>query len=68
MVATMTEPFLPNNLMDAPVDTTPSPEWHAKALRSLAAQLTAANDFYYPLLGAARLLDNQRLSWRTEKP
>lgn len=37
-----------------------SPTWHAKALRSLAHQLGMSNDFYYPLLGAARLLDNKR--------
>jgi len=65
----MSEPFLPNDLMDAPVDATPSTEWHVKALRSLAAQLTMVNDFYFPLLGAARLLDDQmRLSWKAGKP
>lgn len=32
-------------------------EWHAAALRCLAAQLGVTNDFYFPLLGAATLLD-----------
>ena len=31
--------------------------WHAEALRCLAAQLGVSNDFYFPLLGAATLLD-----------
>lgn len=35
-------------------------EWHATALRFLAKQLGVMNDFYFPLLGAATLIDGKR--------
>jgi hypothetical protein len=40
-----------------PDDKTPEREWHAKVLRLLAQQLGVMNDFYFPLLGAAQLLE-----------
>ena len=46
-------------------------DWHAKALRLLAAQLTVTNDFYFPLLGAATLIDGKlkaRLTAPTPTP
>jgi hypothetical protein len=34
-------------------------QWHADMLRSLAKQFEADNDYFWPLIGAAELLDNQ---------
>lgn len=51
------EPFLPANLEDSAEDGKLTPqEWTAQALEELARQLTLANDFYYPLIGAAGML------------
>ena len=55
------EPRMPSDLED-PNGVVPKNEWHAKALRVLAMQLGVPNDFFYPLLGAAQLLDGQRSS------
>jgi hypothetical protein len=52
----MVEPRLTAQLEDA-AGTGKQVEWHAEALRCLASQLGVANDFYFPLLGAATLLD-----------
>ena len=35
--------------------------WHGDALRLLARQLGVGNDFYFPLLGAAMLIDGRTL-------
>lgn len=35
-------------------------EWHSRALRVLASQLGVGCDFYYPLLGAAQMIDEIR--------
>ncbi len=45
--------------LEAPGDTRSLPQWHADALRLLAQQLGVANDFYFPLFGAAQLLDGK---------
>ena len=59
------EPFLPADLEDQVSDDeveVTSREWHARALRTLAAQLGAGNDYYFPLLMAAQLIDG--MDWR----
>jgi hypothetical protein len=53
--STMKKPFLPDELSQ---DDKMSPEeWSTKALVCLAAQLGMKNDFYYPLIGAAALIN-----------
>jgi len=49
------EPFLTDELTD-PNNVLPPYKWHAGALHLLARQLGVGNDFYYPLIGAAKLL------------
>ena len=51
------EPILPAHLKDSAPD---DPDWDAKALEALAKQLTETNDFYHPLLDAARELRDLR--------
>lgn len=54
----MDEPVMPSEFEDASEATEyASKKWHGAVLRSLALQLGVGNDFYYPLLGAAQLLD-----------
>ena len=54
----MDEPRLSVELED---DDKMSPEeWTAKALLLLAAQLGVMNDFYYPLVGAAAIIEKRR--------
>lgn len=55
------EPRLPATL-EPSEDETPvkSDEYYPAVLRALAKQLGVANDFYYPLLGAATLLENSK--------
>ena len=52
------EPSLPAHLKESAPDV--DPDWNAKALEALAKQLTETNDFYYPLLDAARELRDLR--------
>jgi hypothetical protein len=49
------EPFLPVELED---DS--APDWHERALMTLAKMLGYANDYYFPLIGAADNLRSQR--------
>lgn len=51
-------PFLPAHLEDSADGK--GDDWNAQALESLAKQLTVANDFYYPLIGAAEELRSLR--------
>jgi len=51
------EPILPAHLKDNGRDA----DWSATVLEALAEQLTAANDFYHPLLSAAQELRDLRL-------
>jgi hypothetical protein len=54
----MTEPRLPAELAIADADLpVRASEYYPAILRSLALQLGVRNDFYYPLLGAATLLE-----------
>ena len=48
------EPFLPADLEEAAGDER---EIYAKCLRALAGQLGVGNDFFYPLIGSAGLLE-----------
>lgn len=53
---------LPDNIKPvayAPSDDASRRKWHANVLRCLSEQLGFANDFFYPLLGAAELLDGR---------
>jgi hypothetical protein len=52
------EPGLPAHLKESAPDV--DPDWNAKALEALAKQLTETNDFYHPLLDAARELRDLR--------
>jgi hypothetical protein len=52
------EPSLPARLKDSAPDA--DPDWHAKVLEALAKHLTETNDFYHPLLDAARELRDLR--------
>lgn len=53
-------PFLPADLEDAATGKEEdAAAWYAKALRSLASQLGLGNDFFYPLLGAAQILETK---------
>ena len=52
------EPGLPAHLKESAPDV--DPDWNAKALEALAKQLSETNDFYYPLLDAARELRDLR--------
>ncbi len=58
---TIPEPRLTGELED---DDQPLDDrcWHGDALRCLAKQLGVGNDFYFPLLSAAQLLDGRTLS------
>lgn len=54
------EPFLTADLEDAATGKEEDAAvWYAKALRSLAAQLGLGNDFFYPLIGAAQILETK---------
>ncbi len=55
------EPRLPDDL-EGNADDGDDRCWHADALRALAEQLSVTNDFYFPLLSAATLLDGRTLS------
>ncbi len=55
------EPRLPDDL-EGNADDGDDRCWHADALRALAEQLSVTNDFYFPLLSAATLLDGRNLS------
>jgi hypothetical protein len=52
------EPTLPAHLKDSGRGNA---DWSATVLEALAEQLTAANDFYHPLLSAAQELRDLRL-------
>jgi hypothetical protein len=52
------EPCLSAELEDA--DNGGDPDWNAKAMALLAAQLGIANDFFYPCLGACNQLRQQQ--------
>jgi hypothetical protein len=52
------EPMLPAQLKDGASGS--DRDWDAKVLEALATQLTAANDFYYPLIKAAQELRDLR--------
>lgn len=54
----MIEP--PRLPLELELDESPEPVWSPKALRELARQLGRGNDFYFPLLGAARLIEMQK--------
>lgn len=42
-------------------------KWHADALRFLAKQLGVGNDFYFPLMGAAKLIEEaERIARETD--
>ncbi len=51
------EPFLPDDLL---TEEPTSPNWSSQALRALAKQLGVGNDFYFPLLDAARILEERK--------
>lgn len=50
------EPILGAELEDR-ADGNGGPQWYADAMKALAEQLGFGNDFYYPLLGAAQLIE-----------
>lgn len=52
----MQEPRLPAELEHAK-EFENSEEYYPKALRALAAQLGVGNDFYFPLIGAAGMIE-----------
>ena len=54
----MTEPVMPADLVDEDSCSAVSPQWHARAMRSLADQLGFGNDFYFPLQTVIKALEN----------
>lgn len=62
------EPFVPSDLEDR-AHGDQGPKWYADAIRCLAEQLGYANDFYFPLLGAAQIIEEHtRLSVAPSPP
>lgn len=55
--AVIDEPMLTVDLENG--DDPAPPDWHPRALRELARQLTVRNDYFYPLLGAAQMLEER---------
>ena len=53
------EPFLPAHLEDS-CEVAELRDWTARALEELARQLGVMNDFYYPLIGAAGILREEK--------
>lgn len=63
----MREPVITVDLEEDIASGGSSRRWYGKALRSLASQLGVGNDFYYPLLGAAKLIDGKNASATHER-
>ena len=60
MTRLIAEPFLTADLEPTEDQQPVAVEVYFPAvLRSLAAQLTVSNDFYYPLIGAANLIEDR---------
>lgn len=58
------EPFLPEHF----IETEDDPDWHAKVLEELAAQLGVGNDYYFPLIGSVQELRHQRAALNSGDP